>query len=96
MAKKREYGDKIREVEYAVLTPLVFSTTGGIGKETTVAYKRLAELIAQKRKSDCGITLACMDAMHLIFCLDTISCYGNKRQSFCFKPESRCKHRTEL
>ena len=27
-AKKREYGDRIREVEYAVFTPLVFSTTG--------------------------------------------------------------------
>ena len=38
----------IREVEYAVFTPLVFSTTVGIGKETTVAYKCLAELVAQK------------------------------------------------
>ena len=60
MAKKRECGDRIREVEYAVFTPLVFSTTGGMGKETTVAYKRLAELIAQKRKSKYGITLAWM------------------------------------
>ena len=95
MAKKREYCDKIREVEHAVLTPLVSSITGDIGKETAVACKRLAELIAQKRKSEYGVTLACMDAMHLIFCLDTISCYGNKWQSF-FKPESRCKHRTGL
>ena len=38
-AKNREYGDRIREVEYAVFTPLVFSTTGGQGKETTIAYK---------------------------------------------------------
>ena len=28
--------------------------------ETTVAYKRLADLIAQKRKSEYGITLAWM------------------------------------
>ena len=27
MAEKREYGDRIREVEYAVFIPLVFSTT---------------------------------------------------------------------
>ena len=60
MAKKREYGDRIREVEYAVFTPLVFSTTGRMRKETTVAYKRLAELLAQKRKSEYGITLAWM------------------------------------
>ena len=55
-AKKREYGDRIREVEYAVFTPLVFSTNGGQGKETTIAYKRLAELLATKRKSEYSIT----------------------------------------
>ena len=60
MTKKREYGDRIREVSYAVFTPLMFSTTGGMEKKTTVAYKRLAELIAQKRKSEYGITLAWM------------------------------------
>ena len=60
MAKKREYGDKIREVEHAVLTPLVSSITGDIGKETAVGCKRLAELIAQKRKSEYGITHAWM------------------------------------
>ena len=60
MAKKREYGDRIREVKYAAFTPLVFSTSGGLGKETTVAYKRLAEFLAQKRKSEYSITLAWM------------------------------------
>jgi hypothetical protein len=60
MAKTREYGDCIREVEYAVFTPLVFSTTGGMGKETAVAYKHLAELLAEKRKREYGITLAWM------------------------------------
>lgn len=45
---KEEYGGRMREVKYAVFTPLVFSTTGVVGKERTVAYKRLAELIAQK------------------------------------------------
>ena len=60
MAKKRKYGDRIREVEYHVFTPLVFSTMDGMGKETTVAYKRLAELLAQKRKSEYGIPLAWM------------------------------------
>ena len=58
--RRREYGDRIREVEYAVFTSLVFSTTGGMGKETAVAYKHLAELLAEKRKSEYGITLAWM------------------------------------
>ena len=58
--RRREYGDRMRKVEYAVFSPLVFSSTGGMEKETTVAYKRLAELIAQKRKSEYGLTLAWM------------------------------------
>ena len=32
-----EEGDRISEVEYALFTPHVFSTTGEMGKETTVA-----------------------------------------------------------
>ena len=50
------------QVEYAVFTPLVFSTTGGQGKETTIAYKRLAELFATKRKIRIQHH-SCMDAM---------------------------------
>ena len=36
--KKREYGDRVREVEHASFTPLVFATTGGMGKEATIFY----------------------------------------------------------
>ena len=49
-AKKREYGQRIREVERDVFTPLVLSTTGGMGREATTFYKRLADMIAQKRQ----------------------------------------------
>jgi len=34
--KKREYGDRIREVEQASCTSLVFATTGGMRKEAIV------------------------------------------------------------
>ena len=64
-AKKREYGDRIREVEHASITPLVFSTTGGLNKETTIAYRRLAELLATKRGTEYGTSL---DAMHPRIC----------------------------
>jgi hypothetical protein len=37
--------------------PLIFSTCGGLGKESTVAYKRIAEILAIKRKSEYGATL---------------------------------------
>ena len=39
LAKKREYGDRIREVENSSFTPLVFATTGGMGWEAILLYK---------------------------------------------------------
>ena len=48
--KKRQYGQRIREVEHGVFTPLVFSTTGGMGREAMTFYKRLADMLTQKRQ----------------------------------------------
>ena len=33
LQKKQEYGKRVQEVEQASFTPLVFSTTGGMGRE---------------------------------------------------------------
>ena len=78
--KKREYGDRIREVENGSITPLVFSTTGGASRETTVVFKRVAELLANKRNSPYSITLAWMRC-HVSFALmkSTISCIRGSR-----------------
>ena len=46
LEKKREYGDRVRSVESASFTPLVFSTFGGLGREATIFYSRLANLLA--------------------------------------------------
>ena len=48
--KKRAYGQRVREVEYGVFTPLVFSTTGGMGQEAATFYKRLADMHALKQQ----------------------------------------------
>ena len=48
--KKREYGERVRELKNGTFTPLVFSSTGGMGEEATVFYKRIAELISMKTK----------------------------------------------
>ncbi|KAL5489466.1 hypothetical protein EMCRGX_G018560 [Ephydatia muelleri] len=48
-AKKREYGQRIRDVEHGVFTPLVFSTSGAMGREATTFYKRLADLLSDKQ-----------------------------------------------
>jgi hypothetical protein len=48
-AKKRAYNDRVLQVEKGTFTPLIFSTTGGMGPECARYHKRIAELIANKR-----------------------------------------------
>ena len=50
MLKKREYGQRVRDVERGVFTPIVFTTTGGMGREAATFYKRLADMIAGKQQ----------------------------------------------
>ena len=44
-----EYDRRIREVEHSTFTPLVLSTTGGMGRAATPFYKRLAAMLSEKR-----------------------------------------------
>ena len=48
--KKRGDGQRVRDIERGSFTPLVFITTGGMGEEATVFYKRLASLLSEARK----------------------------------------------
>ena len=47
--KKRSYNNRVMEVEHGSLTPMVFSATGGCGRECIKAIRRLASMIAEKR-----------------------------------------------
>ena len=47
--KKRKYASRILEVEQGTFTPLVFSTTGGMGKECARYHAKLADLLAIKK-----------------------------------------------
>ena len=40
--KKKKYNARILQVEKASFSPIVFSTTGGMGDEATMLYKKLA------------------------------------------------------
>ena len=55
--KKREYEERIREIEHGSFSPLVFSTAGGMGPIATTVYKRIASLIAEKRQEPYSTTL---------------------------------------
>ena len=58
--KKREYGQRIREIEHGTFTPLIFSTTGGMSPETTTFFKKLASDIAQKQHLEYSMVLGWM------------------------------------
>ena len=47
--KKHAYEERVREIENGSFSPLVFSTSGGMGPIATVVYKRIASQIAEKR-----------------------------------------------
>ena len=50
--KKRAYNERVINVEKATFTPLVFTTTGGMGPECQKLNKRIAESIAHKRNEE--------------------------------------------
>ena len=56
--RRRWYEQRIREVEMASFTPLVFSTSGGMSGCTNVFYKRLAYLLSLKNKLEYGNVMA--------------------------------------
>ena len=56
-SKKRAYEQRIVEVEHGSFTPLVFSTTGGMGRLASIFYSRLALLLAEKRHQPYATTM---------------------------------------
>ena len=46
--KKLAYNNRVIEVEQGVFTPLIISSTGGVGKECDMFLRRLAELLSDK------------------------------------------------
>lgn len=53
--KKRQYNTRINKVDNGTFTPLVFSLYGGMGRECATFYKRLSEMIAEKRKINISV-----------------------------------------
>ena len=47
--KKRMYNQRVTDIEQGAFTPLIFTTTGGMGEECKKYHNRLAELIAIKK-----------------------------------------------
>ena len=50
--KKNHYKERVLNVEHGSFTPIIFSTTEGASPEAHRHHKRIAELIASKRKDE--------------------------------------------
>ncbi len=46
--KDRAYGQRVWEVEHAAFVPIVMSATGGLSKQATHLYERLASLLGRQ------------------------------------------------
>ena len=87
--KKRDYNERVLQIQDGSFTPLVFSCFGGMGRECKSFYDRIAELMAIKRdvsKSESVSWLRCRLNFSLIrsvsLCLrGSRSPYFNKNQS---------------
>ena len=83
--KKREYAHRVLEVEHASFTPLVFSSTGGMGSETSTFYKHLASLIANKTEKKYS------SVMELLRCRISFSLI--RSSVLCIRGSRSAKHR---
>ena len=82
LLKKRKYGQRVRDVERCVFTPIVFTTKGGMGREVATFYKRLADMIAGKQQKPYS-TVMCWLRWRLSFATlrSAIMCVRGSRSS---------------
>jgi len=55
--KKKQYNERIIQVDHGKFTPLVFSASVGMSRECNKLYNRLADLISGKRKENYAVFL---------------------------------------
>ena len=56
--KKRHYNERVQQIEHGSFSPLVFSALGGMARECRAVYKRLIQLLAEKRKEERSLVAA--------------------------------------
>lgn len=82
-SKCREYQDRIINVEHGSFSPLVFTTSGGMGPSSKIVYKRLASLLSLKLKEHYSRSLLfirCSIGFALL--RSAIQCFRGSRSSY--------------
>ncbi len=81
--KQRQYEERVRNIEHASFTPLVFSTSGGASRLTTTFLQHLAsQLTAKEDAATYSMVMACLRTQ-LSFCLlrSSVLCLRGCRSS---------------
>ena len=65
LEKKRQYNERVLQVEHGSFSPLVFNVNGGMGNECRAFYSRLADLLALKSWLKTKINFALLRSMLL-------------------------------
>ena len=60
LQKKRQYDERIREVEQGTFTPLVFTTSGGMAPQAITFYAHLAQRLSEKKMQSKSSVVAWM------------------------------------
>ena len=55
--KKRDYRERVLNVEHGSLTPIIFTTSGGAGPGSNKHHKRIAQLMALKKKGEYSVII---------------------------------------
>ena len=80
--KKRDYKQRVLEIENGSSTPLVFSTTSGMGRLASIFYSRLAKMLSEKRHQPFSTTMGWLHC-HFSFSLlqSSILCVRGSRSN---------------
>ena len=85
--KKRLYSRRVLDIEHEIFAPLIFTSTGGMGKECLQYHSRLAQLISIKKWEDYAKTISWIRARTSIALLRSalICLRGSRarRKAFC-------------
>ena len=75
--KRRGYKQRIIEIEQGSFTPVIFSTSGGMGKSAEIFYRRLASMIREEKTV--VLISHSVDEMSTQFFIDLICHYVSER-----------------
>ena len=63
--RRREYGERVLQCEDGDFTPMILSSSGGMGAETSMVIKRLAEKVSEKQNLAYSMLVICVRCSRL-------------------------------